>query len=223
MPPTCSNVVVFWFRCHFPLCCEQPSILERDDENAEAPPQKSCRTMATQVQQSQSRNEAGNIPELFAKHKPDVCQNAEPILLTLTSLFHLFSSPHLSTSLHKICPLNPFFSHLQKCTPLSFTCVHALLLILFLFFPSPLSDYGVDRSGVWEQRTHQHWWGSQLPEVPPQFLPPEPFIPPHWRGLGLSLQSRPEGEIIVIFFLSSPVISSLLLTCNLLCCSHTIL
>lgn len=85
-----------------------PCILERDDENAEAPPQKSCRTMATQVQQSQSRNEAGNIPELFAKHKPDVCQNAQPILLTLTSLFHLLISP----SFHLFAQNLPFKSFL---------------------------------------------------------------------------------------------------------------
>lgn len=61
---------------------------------------------------------------------------------------------------------------------------------LFLFF----SDYGVDRSRVWEQRAHQLGWGSQLPEVSPHFLCPKPSIPPHCRRLGLGLQSWPEGK-----------------------------
>lgn len=62
--------------------------------------------------------------------------------------------------------------------------------------PSLLPDYGVDRPGVREQRSHQHRRGSQLPEVPPHLLPPEPVIPPHWRGLGPGIQPWPKGEVI---------------------------
>lgn len=183
-------------------------ISERDDEisnfspwSAQEEPQSHGNRSAKNHTQ---RNEVGNIAELFAKRKLDVCQ--EPglfsadtapasnisLLLSLSSIL-LYSKLTLQILSHP----HP----LSKSSPL--TCVHTLLLPRSLV--SLLSDYGVDRSGVWEQRAHQLWWGSQLPEVPPHFLRPQPLIPPHWRRLGLSLQSWPEGETVlnVISFMSS--------------------
>lgn len=133
------------------------------------------------------------------KYRGLVCQaeawrepTARPLLLTLLlPPSSLLWSPYLSTSLLKLA-----LQILSPPPPSSKT--HILTYVHFLFLPSLfLSDYGVDRSRVWEQRAYQLWWGSQLPEVPPHFLRPEPFIPPHWRGLGLSLQSRPEGETVL--------------------------
>lgn len=167
-------------------CCEQPwsSVGGRWWKL-----RKSHRAMATEAWESHSwvvcQAEAWRVPK------------ARPFLLTpllpLTSLFYLLSSPYLSTST-QIRPSNPFYFHLQISCLLPHMCAHPLSPpILF----SRLSDYGVDGSGIWEQRADQLWWGSQFPEVPPHILCPEPFISPRWRGLGLSLQSRPEGEILL--------------------------
>lgn len=151
------------------------------------------------------------------KYRGAVCQaearrvpKAGPFLLTLllplTSLFCLFSSPYLFPPLHSNSPFKSFLPRSSKkliYAPPPHMCAHpASPPSLFPLLP----DYGVDRSGVWEQRAHQFWWGSQLPEVPPHFLHPEPSVPPRRGGLGLSLQSRPEGEIVpdVISHLSSP-------------------
>lgn len=112
-----------------------------------------------------------------------------PLLLPFTSLCsHLPIFPPLLRLTLETLSFSIFKSHTyswRKCTshfsPSSF---------------SRLLDYGVDRSRVWEQRSHQLWWGSQFPEVPPHFLRPEPVIPPNWGGLGLSLQPRPEGKTV---------------------------
>lgn len=148
---------------------------------------KSHRAIAAEAPESHSWNEAGNIVKLFAKYKPDVCQKPGLFLLTLlpplTSLLYLLPSPSSSLRIFTR-PSNPFFSLVQTLTltlPMHFSSPFSTPLF------SLLSDYGVDWSGVWEQCAHQLWWGSQLPEIPPHFLRPEPFIPPHWRGLGLSL------------------------------------
>lgn len=76
------------------------------------------------------------------------------------------------------------------------TAVRGKEPLLIPVLPSSLlSDYGSDGSRVWEQHSDQHWRGRQLPEVSAVLLRPEPPVPPHWRGLGLGLQSRPEGEV----------------------------
>lgn len=87
----------------------------------------------------------------------------------------------------------------------------------FVFVNLLSSDYGVDRSGVWEQRPHQHRWGSQLPEVPPLFLHSKPFIPPHRGRLGFGLQPWPEGEteFIPVICLQHHTFTEI---CSFICC-----
>lgn len=111
---------------------------------------------------------------LLAKNKPDRTFSAASNLLIVS----------LSTSLLKLTSPPCWWTHnLPAC------CL--------------FSDHGVDWSRVWEQRARQLWRGRQLPEVPPYVLRPQPSVPPHWRGLGLGLQSRPKGECVLLSSLAS--------------------
>lgn len=110
------------------------------------------------------------------------------IAVRLTSFFsYLLSAiipPHYST----LWILSPPVSEIDKMFPRSSSLL--TLLSLSPCFP----DYGADRPGVWEQPAHQLRRRSQFPEVPADFLRGQPVVPPHRGGLGLGLQSRPEGE-----------------------------
>uniref|UniRef100_A0A7N6A2V2 PKD domain-containing protein n=1 Tax=Anabas testudineus TaxID=64144 RepID=A0A7N6A2V2_ANATE len=103
-------------------------ISEKDDEisnfsprSAQEEPQSHGNRSAKNHTQ---RNEVGNIAQLFAKHKLDVCQEPGLFLLTLllplTSLFYFLSSLYFFT-------LNSPF---KSCLYPPLTCVHTLLLFI---------------------------------------------------------------------------------------------
>lgn len=166
-----TDLALFWLEGDETPCC---SAVHR----------RTCKAVETEVTLTKF---------IFGSNRGRVCQGRNlmsPKRQKTRSVDTTFCLQHPSTNLTVFAP---------RCSKLTFKhspTSNINNLVCVCVPVSLLPDYGADRPRVREQRSHQHRRGSQFPEVPSHVLPPEPVIPPHWRGLGPGVQPRPKGEIV---------------------------